>query len=75
MAQGKVKWFNDARGFGFIAPSSGDPDCFVHYSDIEMGGRKTLSDDEGVAFDVVSTPKGPKAVRVRPIEQPYRRVA
>ncbi len=64
MPRGKVKWFNDAKGFGFIQPEDG-PDVFVHYSAIEMDGFKTLSENQSVQFEVVEGPRGPQAANVR----------
>lgn len=64
MAQGKVKWFNDAKGFGFIEQENGE-DVFVHFSAIEADGFKTLAEGEIVTFDVVSDPKGLQAANVK----------
>ena len=64
--EGKVKWFNDSKGFGFITPSDGGKDVFVHQSDIEAEGR-TLNDGDRVQYEVADSPKGPKAANVKTI--------
>ena len=64
MAQGKVKWFNDAKGFGFIEQDGG-PDVFVHYSAISGDGFKSLKEGDPVEFDIIQGPKGPQAANVR----------
>lgn len=61
---GTVKWFNDAKGFGFIQPEEGERDCFVHYSAIQGDGFKTLAEGDRVEFDLVDGPKGPAAENV-----------
>jgi CspA family cold shock protein len=61
---GTVKWFNDAKGFGFITPEGGSRDCFVHHSAIQMQGFKSLAEGERVEFDLVDGPKGPAAENV-----------
>ena len=65
MAQGSVKWFNDAKGFGFITVDGGEKDVFVHHTAVEMQGFKTLAEGQRVEFEVVQGPKGPAAERVR----------
>ena len=61
---GTVKWFNDAKGFGFITPENGSKDCFVHHSAIQAQGFKSLSEGDKVEFEVTQGPKGPAAERV-----------
>lgn len=61
---GTVKWFNDSKGFGFVAPEDGSKDCFVHHSAINGDGFKTLEEGERVEFDVVQGQKGPAAENV-----------
>ncbi len=65
MATGKVKWFNDQKGFGFICPENGGKDVFVHHSVIDGEGFKTLAENEAVEFEFEDGPKGSKATKVR----------
>ncbi|MBM3364443.1 MAG: cold-shock protein [Burkholderiaceae bacterium] len=67
MATGTVKWFNDAKGFGFITPEGGGADLFAHFSAIQSSGFKTLQENQKVEFDVVSGPKGLQAANIKPI--------
>ena len=62
---GTVKWFNDAKGFGFITPENGDKDCFVHHTAIKAEGFRSLSEGDRVEFDIVKGPKGLQAQNVR----------
>lgn len=63
--KGKVKWFNDQKGYGFITPEDGSQDLFVHYTAIQTEGFRTLSENQDVEFEVNNTDKGPKAANVR----------
>ena len=64
MATGTVKWFNESKGFGFIAPSDGGKDVFVHFSAIQGSGFRTLEEGQQVEFEIVDGPKGPQAGNV-----------
>jgi CspA family cold shock protein len=64
LATGKVKWFNDAKGFGFIEQKDGGKDIFVHFSAIKDEGFKTLREGDEVSFDIIDGPKGPQATNV-----------
>ena len=65
MATGTVKWFNDAKGYGFITPDDGSEDLFAHFSAINMQGFKTLKEGQKVSFDVVQGPKGKQASNIQ----------
>jgi len=67
MQYGTVKWFNDAKGFGFIAPEDGSADVFVHYSAISSKGFRSLQEGQRVSYDVVQGPKGAQAAGVVPV--------
>lgn len=63
--RGSVKWFNNQKGFGFITPTDGGKDVFVHHTSIKMDGYKTLTEKQEVEFDLEQSDKGPRAVNVR----------
>ncbi|MDH5752867.1 MAG: cold shock domain-containing protein [Deltaproteobacteria bacterium] len=65
--QGKVKWFNESKGFGFITPDDGGKDLFFHQSEIQMEGFRTLKEGQAVEFTPEEGPKGPAATGVRPV--------
>lgn len=67
MLQGTVKWFNDAKGFGFIEPEGGGDDVFAHFSAVQMDGFRTLKQGERVSYDLVQGPKGSLAQNIRPL--------
>ncbi len=67
VATGTVKWFSDQKGFGFIVPDEGGEDLFVHHSNIEADGFRTLSDDQKVEYEPGAGKKGPEATKVRPL--------
>ena len=67
MATGIVKWFNDAKGFGFIKPDEGGEDLFAHFSAIQSSGFKSLQENQRVQFDVTTGPKGKQASNIRVI--------
>jgi CspA family cold shock protein len=62
---GTVKWFNESKGFGFIAPDNGGKDLFAHFKEIQSEGFKTLVENQRVQFEVAQGPKGPQATRIR----------
>lgn len=72
MSTGQVKWFNNAKGFGFILPDDGGDDLFVHYSSIEMDGYKTLKAGQTVSFEVIEGPKGLHATKIVPMDSEQR---
>jgi CspA family cold shock protein len=65
MSTGIVKWFNESKGFGFITPSDGSKDVFVHFSAIQSDGFRTLAEGQKVEFETESGPKGPQAAKVK----------
>jgi CspA family cold shock protein len=67
MAQGTVKWFNDAKGFGFITPDDGGKDLFAHFSEIKANGFRSLQEGQKVEFVVKQGPKGPQASEIKPL--------
>jgi len=66
MATGVVKWFNEAKGFGFIKPDDGGGDLFAHFSEIQGQGFKTLQENQRVTFEVKTGPKGKQASQIKP---------
>ena len=69
MAFGRVKWFNDAKGFGFIEPEGGGADVFAHFSAIQMEGFRTLKQGGRVSYEVLQGPKGDQAQTIQPVEE------
>ena len=67
MANGIVKWFNDAKGYGFITPDEGSKDLFVHHSSIQADGYRSLAEGARVEYESEQGDKGPKAINVRPV--------
>ncbi|MFN8111148.1 MAG: cold-shock protein [Thermoleophilia bacterium] len=67
MAQGVVKWFNAEKGYGFITPDDGGKDLFVHYSEIQASGYRSLDEGQRVSYEPQDSPKGPQASQVQPI--------
>jgi CspA family cold shock protein len=67
VAQGNVKWFNSEKGYGFITPTDGSKDLFVHFSAIQGDGYRSLDENQPVEFDVTQGDKGPQATNVRPV--------
>jgi CspA family cold shock protein len=69
MSIGTVKWFNDAKGFGFIEPEGGGADVFAHFSAIQMDGFRTLKQGSQVTYDLIQGPKGCLAQNIRPLDK------
>ncbi len=67
MAQGTVKWFNAEKGYGFITPDESGPDVFVHYSEIQSSGYRSLEENQRVEYTVTQGNKGPQATAVSPV--------
>jgi CspA family cold shock protein len=67
MATGIVKWFNDAKGFGFVTPDGGGEDLFAHFSAIQSNGFKSLQEGQKVEFEITQGPKGKQASNIRPV--------
>jgi cold shock protein len=65
--RGKVKWFNDQKGYGFITPEDGSKDLFVHHTAIQSNGFRTLAENDTVEFETVDSDKGPKAANVKKV--------
>lgn len=70
MLTGTVKWFNDAKGFGFIEPEGGGPDVFAHFSAVQMDGFRTLKQGGQVSYELVQGPKGNLAQNIQPVQLP-----
>jgi cold shock protein len=68
MSNGTVKWFNDAKGFGFITPDDGGKDLFAHFSAIQGSGFKSLRENQKVSYDVTTGPKGDQATNIHPLD-------
>lgn len=75
MADGIVKWFNDAKGFGFIEPVGGGADVFAHFSAVQMDGFRTLKQGGRVTYELVQGPKGDLAQDIRPVLSPEEEAA
>ena len=69
MPTGRVKWFNNAKGYGFILPEDGSEDYFAHYSSIVMEGYKTLKAGQLVSYELLAGPKGSHAINIKPVDK------
>lgn len=67
--EGSVRWFNNAKGYGFVGRNDGGADVFIHYTAIQSDGYKTLKEGEAVTFDIIQGEKGPQADRVTPVKR------
>ena len=67
MAPGTVKWFSDSKGYGFLTPDDGGKDLFVHHSEIQTEGFRSLAEGQKVQYEAVQDTKGPKATKVTPV--------
>lgn len=75
MEIGKVKWFNNAKGYGFVVANGRNEDLFAHYSAIQMDGYRTLKAGQPVQFDIIQGPKGLHAVNIQAVGEPVRKPA
>ena len=69
MSTGKVKWFDDQKGFGFVTPDDGSRDLFVHFSEIQSDGFRSLKEGQPVEYEAIEGDKGPKATKVKVLEE------
>lgn len=75
MKIGRIKWFNNAKGYGFVVIDGRDEDLFAHYSAIQMEGYRTLKAGQPVQFDIIQGPKGLHAINIQPLGEPVRKSA
>lgn len=75
MKTGRIKWFNNAKGYGFVVVEGRDEDFFAHYSAIQMEGYRTLKAGQPVQFEIIQGPKGLHAINIQPIGEPIRKSA
>ncbi len=69
MPTGRVKWFNNAKGYGFVLPETGDEDYFVHFSSIQMEGYKTLKAGQLISYEILEGPRGSHAINILPLDE------